>query len=285
MFRITYVLGSQGELRNRALKILLAALTRANAHYLRAHPETPLLYQSGVRYEEEPNEQDHWQDIPITLGIKHGDAEDLACWRAAELQVRGVNAWPTFDFESGCLHPKVRLPNGQIEDPSRVLGMKPGPHKPCMGFQSENGETRIVFLCDTFKGRTRVGVGTPAAVRQQELSNRTLQTYLNALMLIDMDYLREHPETPRLYDAGVRYELEPPNREDWQDVPTNLRRGTADCEDLAAHRAAELRVFDGIAAFPTFNWRVRSEGAYLYHIQTGYPDGRVEDPSRRLGMK
>jgi hypothetical protein len=100
-----------------------------------------------------------------------------------------------------------------------------------------------------------------------------------------MDYLRENPHTPRLYESGVIYKLEPPNREDWQDVPTTLKRREGDCEDFSCHRAAELRVFDGVKAFPTFNWRVRDGSSYLYHIQTGYPDGRVEDPSRRLGMK
>lgn len=282
MFRITFVLGTSGDLRAHALQILLAALTRTGKEYILAHPKTPLLYQSGVTYEEEPGEQDQWQDIPITLGIRHGDAEDLACWRAAELQARGVDAWPTFDFENGCLHPKVRMPDGRLEDPSRILGMK-GHDKPCMGFQSKDGETRIEFVCDTFKG-SRVGSGGPSTDKAQELSNKTLQILLNALMLIDMDYLIANPGTPRLYDSGVRYELEPPGREEWQDIPTSLRRRTLDCEDAATHRAAELRVFDGIKAFPTFNWRLRASGAYLYHIQTGYPDGRVEDPSRRLGM-
>ena len=57
------------------------------------------------------------------------------------------------------------------------------------------------------------------------------------------------------------------------------------CEDLACWRAAELRVRYGIAAEPTFIWKVRPGGGYLYHIQVLYPDGRIEDPSRRLGMR
>lgn len=259
-------------------------MTLAGKAYLQAHPQTPPLYKSGVRYEEEPGEQDQWQDIPITLGIGHGDAEDLACWRAAELQVQGIEAWPTFDFEHGCLHPKVRLPNGTLEDPARVLGMT-SHDKPCMGFVSQAGETRVEFVCDTFKGTTRIGNDRQAAMKAQALSNRTLQVLLNALMIIDIDFLRANPHTPRLYDLGIRYELEPPGQEEWQDIPTSIRRKTADCEDLASHRAAELNVFDGIKAFPTFNWRLRPSGAYLYHIQTGYPDGRIEDPSRALGMR
>jgi hypothetical protein len=59
----------------------------------------------------------------------------------------------------------------------------------------------------------------------------------------------------------------------------------SNCEDLACWRAAELNVRHGVAAAPTFVWRKRPNGAYLYHIQTIHPDGRVEDPSRALGMR
>jgi hypothetical protein len=57
------------------------------------------------------------------------------------------------------------------------------------------------------------------------------------------------------------------------------------CEDLACWRSAELRVRDKIEAKPTFIWKIRPSGGYLYHIQVKYPDGRIEDPSRRLGMR
>ncbi len=57
------------------------------------------------------------------------------------------------------------------------------------------------------------------------------------------------------------------------------------CEDLACWRAAELRVRHGIKAQPTFTWKQRPNGGYLYHIQVQLPDGRKEDPSRVLGMR
>jgi hypothetical protein len=133
---------------------------------------------------------------------------------------------------------------------------------------------RITFVLNLFKGE-----------EDRELSHATLRAMLLALMHIDMLYLRAHPEVPLLFKSGVRYAEEPPGQEDWQDIPTTLKLGWGDCEDLACWRAAELRVRHGIQAEPTFIWKLRPNGGYLYHILVKYPDGRIEDPSRTLGMR
>lgn len=133
---------------------------------------------------------------------------------------------------------------------------------------------RITFVIDLFKGP-----------EEQELSHKVLTVMLAALCKVDCEYLRAHPEVPLLYKSGVRYEEEPPGQEDWQDVPTTLKLKVGDCEDLACWRAAELQVRFGIKAMPVFIWKVRPSGGYLYHIQVKLPDGRVEDPSRALGMR
>src|SRR5512147_814184 len=76
-----------------------------------------------------------------------------------------------------------------------------------------------------------------------------------ALMYVDMKYLQAHPEVPGIYESGVRYEEEPPGQEDWQDIPTCLRMGTADCvpedslvlrEDYSFARIGELQPGDRI---------------------------------------
>lgn len=133
---------------------------------------------------------------------------------------------------------------------------------------------RITFALDLFNGP-----------HEKELSHATLRTLLMALMYTDMLYLRANPNTPELYKSGVRYEEEPPGQEDWQDIPTCLRLRTGDCEDLACWRAAEYQVRHGIKAVPTFTSQLRPNGSYLYHITVQLPDGRIEDPSRKLGMR
>jgi len=117
----------------KVLCALLEALTTANIAYLFAHPHTPELYASGVRYEEEPPGRDEWQDIPDTIARRTGDCEDLACWRVAELRVKGARRTkhgvtvsqipdargkPVTTF-----HIRVVHENGEVEDPSRILGM------------------------------------------------------------------------------------------------------------------------------------------------------------------
>jgi hypothetical protein len=105
---------------------LLRAAQLLNEAYLRAHPETPWLYASGVRYAVEPPEiREEFACIPIVLGRLWGDCDDLATWRAAELNVRrGMNAVATILHVGDRLwHCVVKFPDGRHECPSAVLGM------------------------------------------------------------------------------------------------------------------------------------------------------------------
>ena len=115
--------------RLEALAHLLEALTLVNVAWLREQPGAPWLYESGVRYEEEPPGRDEWQDIPETIKRREGDCEDLACWRLAELRVRSLEDARPFVKCSvygprTVYHVAVRRSDGRIEDPSRVLGMR-----------------------------------------------------------------------------------------------------------------------------------------------------------------
>jgi hypothetical protein len=112
-----------------ALAHLLEALTAVNVAWLREHTNAPALYESGVRYEEEPPGRDDWQDIPETLSLRVGDCEDLACWRLAELRVRSFEDARPFVKRAvygprTVYHVAVRRSDSRIEDPSRVLGMR-----------------------------------------------------------------------------------------------------------------------------------------------------------------
>lgn len=132
---------------------------------------------------------------------------------------------------------------------------------------------RITFALDLFRGD-----------RNRELSHRVLTLLLDTLTEINLEFIRANPRTPLLYSSGVRYMEEPPGQEDWQDIPTSLRMGYADCEDLATWRAAELQA-RGIPAKAVWREQKRPDGSYLYHIVVLWPNGQVEDPSRRLGMR
>lgn len=118
-----------------SLSCLLGALTCLDEMYLRAHPETPWLYASGLRYELEPPGQEQWLTIPYCLmRLQYGggiDCEDASCWRAAELRVRKLE--PAQAIFTHRVHPKTgkrvyhirvqRADRKRVEDPSMALGM------------------------------------------------------------------------------------------------------------------------------------------------------------------
>ena len=113
----------------RVLRLLLDALLEEDERVLRAHPEFPNLYESGVRYQTEPAGVESFSSIPVVLERLHGDCADLASYRAAELRVRaGIAARTVYKFQrrpDGSLlyHILVQFPDGRIEDPSANLGM------------------------------------------------------------------------------------------------------------------------------------------------------------------
>jgi hypothetical protein len=91
--------------------------------------------------------------------------------------------------------------------------------------------------------------------------------------------IMQREAVPPLYEAGVRYQDEP--RDVWRHALDVAGERWGDCEDLAAYRAAELRVSgeDPDARVVTYQ-----SGPNRYHAVVGRGDGAVEDPSRILGM-
>lgn len=115
----------------KALLGMMHALMYTNITWLLTYNRTPPLYRSGVRYEAERS-QEHWRDIPTIMEHGVGDCEDLACWRAAELNVAGIRAKPYLKWRNSgpdrnMYHATLRLPDGRIEDPSAALGMNGAP--------------------------------------------------------------------------------------------------------------------------------------------------------------
>ena len=115
-----------------AFQALLDCVFQLNCLYLAAVPDCPPLYESGVRFRPEDRDcddgtcqEERFCTIPVVLRARSGDCDDLAPWRAAELYVRhGVQARPEIvQINPRSWHVVVRLPDGQVEDPSALLGM------------------------------------------------------------------------------------------------------------------------------------------------------------------
>lgn len=123
------------------LQLALDVLTHLDAITLAHSPTIPPLYQSGVRYARESRlmgdgrevaaldpvsgtVEERFNHLSRVIEIGAGDCDDLACWRAAELQVRaGIPARAVPVRSDSGWHVVVALPDGATEDPSAMLGM------------------------------------------------------------------------------------------------------------------------------------------------------------------
>lgn len=136
------------------IQILLEGMCKINEWYIRRSIKAaekgeglpiPPLYESGVRYKADPPGREDWKDCRAVLRDKHGDCDRLVAWRVGELRAVGIAAEPVLKWQwvprdimleigypkryvpkSGVwlVHCLVRWPDGSIEDPSKILGMK-----------------------------------------------------------------------------------------------------------------------------------------------------------------
>lgn len=110
-----------------------------------------------------------------------------------------------------------------------------------------------------------------------------LEALVMGLVLVSLAQMADPPVAayiPPLYSGKVRYVREPPGRERWQSAKETAARGYGDCEDLVGYRVAEL-IRSGINARP----KVLEINPTLRHVVVQHPDGTIEDPSAKLGMK
>lgn len=114
-----------------ALVMQIRTLVALNRLWLRFHPETKTLYESGVFYRREMPGREEWFGIPAVIEQGWADCEDLAAWRVAEL-LEGKSGYdpdakPWFRVrkigDSYRGHVIVKRGDGSFEDPSIVLGM------------------------------------------------------------------------------------------------------------------------------------------------------------------
>ena len=120
-----------------------------------------------------------------------------------------------------------------------------------------------------------------AGPKDKGRSEKVLLMLMGTLVKINIGFLEKYPGTPTLYDSGVLYRIE--STENWQDIPTAIRSGWGDCEDLACWRVAELNRA-GIKARPYLKLRTMPNGDKRYHALVWLPNGKIEDPSLALGM-
>ena len=107
-----------------------------------------------------------------------------------------------------------------------------------------------------------------------------LKVLLEALIALDVGYLRNHPNVPPLYAANIIYE----RTRNWMTMDVMLQTGYGDCKSLAAALIAERIVRNRIRCTPVFRDIQRSDGMRDFHILVESSPGKYEDPSKVCGM-
>lgn len=86
----------------------------------------PSIYDAGIEYKQENRGEENWRTADQVFSDGYGDCEDLAAYRAAELQLAGIDAQPEIipikiTNSRRSYHARVRLPDGSVDDPSITL--------------------------------------------------------------------------------------------------------------------------------------------------------------------
>lgn len=128
--------------------------------------------------------------------------------------------------------------------------------------------------------------------RRRGSTPAVLGMLLETLVNINYLYLKEFPQTPRIYQSGIKYQPEKYGAEDFKDIGQLLEEAkqtgdlVGDCEDLAAWRVAEARAMDGLGPNEAFIEWIEAvfDGATVYHIRANIKGVR-EDVSKIVGRK
>jgi len=143
-------------------------------------------------------------------------------------------------------------------------------------------EFHVALFADNPRGKAiRVGSEPLGLVRKR--SEKALLWLLEAGVNINRMQLRDN-KLPLLYNSGVRYKREPRGEEKWRDAVHVFSEQHGDCEDLSMYRIAELRN-SGRWAEPYIRFRVAPDGLLIYHVMVFRGKGKLEDPSKILGME
>lgn len=107
-----------------------------------------------------------------------------------------------------------------------------------------------------------------------------IETALELFTNVNELYLRAHRNEPELYKSGVRYGLG--NKLPWFTAPILLDKKVGDCKDLCAYRVAWLRTFGNE---PRARCYLKFIRVGQWHVQVQRQNGKLEDPSEKLGMR
>lgn len=136
--------------------------------------------------------------------------------------------------------------------------------------------------------RINVRLSNPLLKHNDALFSRCVRLMCEAAILSNRALIQECSRAgkpvPPLYRAGVQYQNEPEGIPDeCLDIPKIARQGHGDCFHLSCWLVAELRE-KGEKATIRLTWKRRDDGTRLFHVLVRRGNGKIEDPSKKLGM-
>lgn len=103
------------------IQALMEGLTMVNQIAMRESGRSwPSLKAAGVRYQRTRE----WRSARLLLAHKRGDCKDLVAYEVARLRELGHKVTIRLTRVATTWHVLIRLPSGQLFDPSRELGMR-----------------------------------------------------------------------------------------------------------------------------------------------------------------
>lgn len=271
------------------IKPILEALVTVDQLYLRTH-RVPPLYQSGVRYQEEPLNRvklgespveriEDFSSIPAVLERGHGDCFPAGTLLLAKHGAGGMKIVPIEDIEFGDFI-------WGLDSWTRVEAIAPKGRLLLDTFSLNNGAK--VRLTPGHKVYVVSPDGTESRIPVAELQQGMVLPQPNHLSSL----IRRRPptDTGGLRVMGIDREA---SAEACWDIQTSDHRvflpehdvTVSNCDDLAPWRCAELREA-GEPAKIRVQWkRDARTGQKLFHILVRRADGSIEDPSLKLGMR
>lgn len=273
-------------------------------------PPAPL-YVSGVKLGAPAANREDWRDVLSLYQFGAGNSGSLAAARCAELRIAGIPAEPALKWQrlsrsqmldrgysardlgaahsAWVIHCAVQLPDGRIEDPSKIIS----------GSEDDCWELTIKPLFH---------LTLPDPDINEAAHFAPLLIVLNVMCDVNQWHIErdirrgikgQEMKIPPLYASLVVYKEDDPGHEDWRDLFFQLKRRRGDCDNLVGWRVGELRAI-GVWAEPVIKWQwvprevmmaqgypgdmLPGGGVWLVHCEVKHPDGRIEDPSKILGM-
>lgn len=121
-----------------------------------------------------------------------------------------------------------------------------------------------------------------------------VRALLEALTVVNLQYLAHHPEMPSIYVVRPRYVTMHAHArgrrvEVWQDLAETFRRGEGNCKDFSCIRVAELKRqgFEDVVPYIKLASYLDPKGERppltLFHVLVRNGSS-FEDPSKKLGM-